>query len=63
MIANQAKIVSQYMPIEFFTELCAESATNHTALETARDGARYGAEGDANRPGDGTYQRISLAAN
>ncbi len=51
MPADQTEVVCKYMAIQFFAELGADSATTHTASQSAKDGARDCTDGDAKRSG------------
>lgn len=44
--------MGQDVAVERLAELSAECAATDTSGQAAEDGARYGAEGDANWPGD-----------
>ncbi|TWC70253.1 hypothetical protein FBY10_105303 [Pseudomonas sp. SJZ103] len=53
MSAEQAEVVCQYMAIQFFAKLGANSAATYTAGQSTEDGARHCADGDAKRDGQG----------
>ncbi len=62
MTAEQAEIVGQDMAVERFTELRAERTTTDPTGQAAEDGARHGAEGDADRAGECADSCASLTA-
>lgn len=61
MPADQTEVVCQYMAIQFFAELGADSATTDTASQSAKDGARDCTDGDAKRSGKSTDSCTYLA--
>jgi len=61
MPADQTEVVCQYMAIQFFAELGADSATIDTASQSAKDGARDCTDGDAKRSGKSTDSCTYLA--
>lgn len=62
MTAEQAEVVCQDVAVERLTELSAERAATYATGQSAKDGARYRAECDAEWAGNGTDDRASLAA-
>jgi len=57
--AEQAEVVGQDVAVERLTELSTERAAADTAGQAAEDGARHGAEGDTDRPGECAERRTS----
>lgn len=60
MTAEQTEVVGQDVAVERLAQLCAECAATYTAGQAAEDGARHGAEGDADRPGERADSCASL---
>ncbi len=63
MTTEQAEVVGQDVAVERFAQLRAERATTNPTGQAAEDGTRYGAEHDADRPGDRANKRTSLTAS
>ncbi len=61
MTAEQAEIVGQDVTVERLAELSAKCAAADTTGQAAEDGARHGAECDADRPGECADSCTSLA--
>ncbi|QXI39139.1 hypothetical protein HU772_003335 [Pseudomonas xantholysinigenes] len=55
--------MSQDVAVERLAELSAERAATDTTGQAAEDGARHGAKGDANWPGDSANGCAGLAAS
>lgn len=53
--------MGQDVTVERLAELSAECAATNSTGEAAEDGARYGAEGDADRAGESADSCASLA--
>ncbi|MBJ2223977.1 hypothetical protein JFT65_10965 [Pseudomonas sp. MF7451] len=63
MIAGEAEVVGEYMAIEFFAKLSTECAATGTSNESAEDGTRDGAEGDARWAGNSADSSPYLACS
>lgn len=62
MTAEQAEVVGQDVTVERLAELSTKCTATHPAGQAAEDGARHGAEGDADRSGDYAERCAGLAA-
>ena len=60
--AEQAEVVGQDVTVERLAELSADRTTTDASGQAAENGARYRAEGDADRAGDYAERCAGLAA-